>query len=302
MKTERERVKVEIELYKDQAAKFYALCYYLKSELGRKPENLVTSSDKSAEPLADVDFTSLKELFEEIPMAGCSPDVTLEFLMDCIHIPRIDVVRSSTAEAVDNNDIGEESKMSGIPSYEEVKQFISSMTGLKNRLLELDRTNGEADSKLDSLITMVIGEIQMGNIHIRRFDPFWYTASRIPPAHLPIPSEISLESFFEHQYSTKLDTYEFIDKLTHSDKVYIINKVYKNLLSNKILREFPYQTKILTGFVCSHILDGFCPFNQNEGKYKKSQATWKKELEKSVARLLEPDENLEAKHNIPQKK
>ncbi len=87
MKTERERVKVEIELYKDQAAKFFALCYYLKSQTSRKPEQSFASSEASDESLSGVDLTSIMELFKEIPMAGCSPDKTVEFLMDCIHIP-----------------------------------------------------------------------------------------------------------------------------------------------------------------------------------------------------------------------
>ena len=290
MKTEREKIPVTIELYKDQVAKFFALCYYLKSELGRKLENPVASSNEPAEPLADVDLTSIKELFEEIPMAGCSTEATLEFLMNCIHIPQIDAARSDTSEEADTD---EQSSPSDSPGYEAVQRFILSMTELKRRLLESDRTKTKEDSELHYLTSRVIEEIREGNIHFRKRDDFWYAASLIPPGDLPIPSEIYLDSLFTHQFGVRLDPYEFIEKLRYPDKKYIVNKVYNGLLSSKILREFPYQTRVLTGFVCSHILEGFCPFNQYEGKHKKSRATWKKELEKSVARMLEPEENLE---------
>lgn len=286
MKTEREKIPVTIELYKDQAAKFFALCYYLKSHTSQTPEQSFVSSEVPDESLPDADLTSIQELFEEVPMAGCSPDATLEFLMNCIHIPQIDAIQLSPSEEAGT---GEQSQPSDSPGYETVKQFISSMTELKNRLLKLDRTEAPKDSALHSLTTRVIEEIREGNIHFRKQDDFWYAASLIPPGDLPIPSGLYLDSLFTHQFGVRLDPYEFIEKLRHSDKKYIVNKVYKSLSSNQILREFPYQARVLTGFVCSHILEGFCPFKQYEGKHKKSRATWKKELEKSVARLLEPE-------------
>jgi len=290
MKTERERVKVEIELYKDQAAKFFALCYYLKSQTSRKHEQSFASSEASDDSLSDVDLTSIQELFQEIPKAGCSPDATLEFLMDCIHIPRIDAVHSETSEEADKD---EQQPPSDHPGYDSVKQFISSMTELKHRLLELDQTKAEEDNELHFLTTSVVEEIQEGNIHFREKDDFWYAASLIPPSDLPIPSKIYLDSFITHQFGLRLDPYEFIEKLRHSDKKYIVNKVHNSLSVSKILREFPYQTRVLTGFICSHILEGFCSPDRKRKGGRMSPATWKKELEKSVARLLEPEEKLE---------
>ena len=292
MKTERERVKVEIELYKDQAAKFYALCYYLKSHTSRKPEQSFASSEVPDESLAEVDLTSIQKLFEEIPMAGCGPDATLEFLMDCIHIPRIDAALSGTSGKADTD---EYPPPSVTPDYDVVKRFISSMTELKNKLLEIDRTKTEKDSEFHYLTTKVFEEIQEGKISVREHDNFWYAASLIPPGDLPIPSDIYLDSLVAHQFGTRLGPYEFIEKLRHSDKKYIVNKVFNSLTNNQILREFPYQARVLTGFICSHILEGFCPPNRNRKHVPMSQAAWKKELEKAVARMLEAEENLDSK-------
>lgn len=280
MKTEREKIPVTIELYKDQAAKFFALCYYLKSGMSKSVEEPLEEADP------EIDMSPLKGLLEGIEFAGCSPDKTLKFLMNCIHIPRMDDLHATMP---DESNTEEDLLQTGHPEYDKVKQFITGMTELKNRLLELDATQPEEHTILHRLILSVIREIREGKVSIRKRDNFWYAASQISPDELPVPSELYLESFFTHNFGVRLEPYEFIDKFKHTDKKYIINKVYKSLMTNKILPEFRYQTRILTGFVCSHVLEGFCPFNQNEGKYKKSEAAWKKELEKAVARLLKPE-------------
>lgn len=285
MEPHREKITVKLDLYKDKAPYFFALCYYLKTGLAQLEE--VEQEHETGEDSDEISESSfLPDNLELLNTGIHTIEDTLRYFMDCVHIPFFDNLKDIQGKQESEQTLPQP----GEALYEEVWHFIKSMPRL---IKSIENPNREQDISAHGLICILVQEIWHGRIHLREKDPYWVSASMISPHDLPMPSDLSWTSFMEHMFGTRLAPYEFTESLKHSDKRYVVNLVYNRLRIFAPLKNLAYHTRVLTGFICSKIMEDFCPPNRKRKSGIMSTDIWKKELDKKVSRLLNKGENLE---------